>query len=203
MTNNKPQVNGAKKITDNKFLNMYELEAQQRNGTVFPYQVASRAKSVDDLIAVSGKIKADAVAICSTYEDKLVLIKQYRYPVGNYIYELPAGLIDNNETIIEAAKREMFEETGLEFVPNKENEWNIKPWLSSPGMTDETCAVVFGECFGDPTNQNQEESEDIQVILADKEEALRILNNEIVDMRTAMTIIIYINEQNFMEMIQK
>lgn len=190
---NKPQVNGAKKITDNKFLNMYELEAQQRNGTVFPYQVASRAKSVDDLIAVSGKIKANAVVISSTYNDKLVLIKQYRYPVGDYIYELPAGLIDNNESIINAAKREMFEETGLKFIP-KENKWNINPWLSSPGMTDETCAVVFGECFGNPTNQNQEESEDIQVVLADKEEALRILNNEIVDVRTAMEIIIFLNE---------
>lgn len=190
---NKPQVNGAKKITDNKFLNMYELEAQQRNGTVFPYQVASRANNVNDLIAVSGNIKADAVAIASTYNDKLVLIKQYRYPVGDYIYELPAGLIDDNESIIEAAKREMFEETGLEFIP-KESQWNINPWLSSPGMTDETCAVVFGECFGDPTNQNQEESEDIQVVLADEKEALRILNNEIVDVRTAMAILIFLRK---------
>lgn len=187
---NKPQVNGAKKITDNKFLNMYELEAQQRNGTVFPYQVASRANNVSDLIAVSGKINADAVAIFGVYNDKLVLIKQYRYPVGNYIYELPAGLIDENESIIEAAKREMFEETGLEFI-NENIKWDINPWLSSPGMTDETCAIVFGECIGDPTNQNQEESEDIQVVLVEKEEAFRILNNEIVDVRTAMAIIIF------------
>ena len=190
---NKPQVNGAKKITNNKYLNMYELEAQQRNGTVFPYQVASRAKNVDDLIAVSEKINADAVVIASTCNDKLVLIKQYRYPVGDYIYELPAGLIDDNESIIEAAEREMFEETGLEFIP-KENQWNTNPWLSSPGMTDETCVVVFGECFGDTTNQNQEESEDIQVVLADKEEAFRILNNEIVDVRTAMAIIMFLRE---------
>ena len=187
---NKPKVNGAKKLTDNKFLNMYELEAHQRNGTVFPYQVASRAKNIDDLLAVSGSYKADAVAIYSTYKDKLVLIRQYRYPVGDYIYELPAGLIDDNESIIEAARREMKEETGLDFYPAIYHK--INPWLSSPGMTDETCAIIFGVCEGIPTNQNQEDSEDIEVILADVDKAFDILTNEKVDVRAAMGIVLYL-----------
>ena len=187
--NNKPAVNGVKKTTDNKFLNMYELIAQRRDGTEFPYQVASRAKDVTELVVWNGKVKADAVAILSLYGDKLVLIKQYRYSIGDYIYELPAGLIDEDEDILTAAKREIFEETGLEFVHDNKSQWNIKPWLSSPGMTDEACAIVYGECFGTPTNANQEDSEDIQVVLTDKEEAIRILNEEIVDVRTAFAII--------------
>lgn len=189
---NKPTVNGAKKTTDNKFLNMYELNAQRRDGTEFPYQVASRSKTTEDLISISGKIKADAVAVIGMHSDKLVLIKQYRYPVGDYIYELPAGLIDDGEDMFEAAGREMFEETGLDFI-SYETQWNIKPWFSSPGMTDETCAIVIGECFGVPTNKNQEESEDIQVVLIDKEEAIRILNEEIIDMRTAIAMIMIFN----------
>lgn len=189
---NKPQVNGACKTTNNKFLNMYDLDVQKRDGTKFSYQVASRAKNTCDLTAVSNNIKSDAVAIFGTYDDKIVLIKQYRYPVGEYIYELPAGLIDDGEDIISAAKREMFEETGLDFVPT-EAQWNINPWFSSPGMTDETCGIVFGKCYGVPTNKNQEDTEDIQVVIADKEEAIRILNNEIVDIRTALAIIICFN----------
>lgn len=190
--NNKPAVNGVKKTTDNKFLNMYELIAQRRDGTEFPYQVASRAKDVNDLAVWNGEVEAHAVAVLGTYNDKLVLVKQYRYPIGDYVYELPAGLIDYDEGVIAAAKREMFEETGLKFIPNK-TRWNIRPWLSSPGMTDEACAIIAGECFGTPTNENQEDSEDIQVVLADKKEAIRIMNEEIVDVRTAMAIIIVFN----------
>lgn len=190
--NNKPKVSDAKKMTNNKFINMYELNAQRRDSREFSYQVASRAKNIEDLTAISGKVKADAVAVLGMYNNKIVLIKQYRYPVGNYIYELPAGLIEGNEDTFTAAKREMFEETGLNLIPT-EVQWSINPWFSSPGMTDETCEIVIGKCLGIPTNKNQEETEDIQVVLADKEEAIRILNTEIVDMRTALAIIMVFN----------
>jgi ADP-ribose pyrophosphatase len=185
--NKKPSITNANKLTDSRFLNMYELDVQHRNGAASKYYVASRAKSTDGLLAVSGRIKSDAVAILGMFDNKLVLIKQYRYPVGDYIYELPAGLIDSGEDAIAAAKREMFEETGLDFVPGEQ--MLNKPLFSSPGMTDETCAIVIGQCYGTPTNINQESSEDIQVVLADREEAMRILNEELVDMRTAMAIV--------------
>lgn len=183
------RIEGATKTTDNRFLNMYELQAVQRDGTKFPYQVASRAKTTEDLKAISGKNSADAVAIFAQYENKIVLIRQFRYPVGDYIYELPAGLIDGNETIYEAAKREMFEETGLSFVPKESPYLKNSSFFSSPGMTDETCSIVFGECFGEPTSANQEASEDIQVILADEAECRRILMEEKLDMRTTLLLL--------------
>lgn len=186
--NNTPQINGATKLTDSRFLNLYELDVQHRNGAASKYHVASRAKSASDLQAISHHNKSDAVAILAMYENKLVLIKQYRYPVGDYIYELPAGLIDEGEDTITAAKREMFEETGLEFVPYPLQFLN-RPLFSSPGMTDETCAVIVGQCYGTPTNHNQEDSEDIEVVLVDREEAVRILNEEKVDMRTAWALV--------------
>ncbi len=46
--------------------------------------------------------------------DKVVLIRQYRYTIGGYIYEFPAGLVEPGEDFHEGAVREMFEETGLE-----------------------------------------------------------------------------------------
>lgn len=183
------RIEGATKTTDNRFLNMYELQAVQRDGTKFPYQVASRAKTVEDLRAISGKHTADAVVIFATYEDKLVLIRQFRYPVGDYIYELPAGLVDGDETIYEAAKREMFEETGLNFIHKGVPYLRDSSFFSSPGMTDETCSIVFGECFGEPTTANQEASEDIQVVLADETECRRILMEEKLDMRTALLLL--------------
>ena len=42
-----------------------------------------------------------------------MLIRQYRYPINDYIYEFPAGLVEEGEDFREAASREIFEETGM------------------------------------------------------------------------------------------
>ena len=55
-------------------------------------------------------------------QDKIVMIRQYRYPLDDYLYELPAGLIDEGETPEEAAIREMMEETGLTFTVYEDGE---------------------------------------------------------------------------------
>ena len=189
---NTPKINGANKLTDSKFLNMYELDVRHRNGAAAKYYVASRAKTTEDLAATSGQVKPAAVFMMCTHKQRLVLIRQYRYPIGGYIYELPAGLIDEGEDPITAAKREMKEETGLDFVPLN-TAWSQKPWLSSPGMTDEACTMIYGKGYGEPTNSNQESSEDIQVVLVDAQQAIRILNEETVDVRAAFAMISYFN----------
>lgn len=182
----------AVKKTDNKHLNIFELDAVQRNGNHFNYQIASRAKSVEELTCVSGNRVPNAVAIFAISgndEDlKVVLIRQFRYPINGYIYELPAGLIDNGETVQNAAIREFFEETGMQFHPSK-SDISIKPYFSSPGMTDERVCIVTGTFSGIPTNINQEGSEDIQVVLANRTECARILAEEDVDIRTACMLI--------------
>ena len=108
------------KKTNTRFLNFYEFEAVHRDGKVSPYYVASRAKVIDDLKAVSHKNKPDGVILYGMYgpeKDKVVLIRQYRYPLGGYCYEFPAGLVEDGEDMLEAAIREMYEETGLTFTP--------------------------------------------------------------------------------------
>ena len=54
-----------------------------------------------------------ASAIVPMLDDgRIVLIKQYRHAVGGYIYEVPAGKLDNNEAPEDCAKRELIEEIG-------------------------------------------------------------------------------------------
>lgn len=190
------KVLGATKLTNSRFLNLYEMQVAHRDGKESIYHVASRAKDVDKLKAISGKNKPDAVAICAfvgdEHPEKIVLVRQYRYPVGGYIYELPAGLVENGESVLSAAIREMFEETGMEFTPNGDANVN-RPFFSSPGMTDESISLVMGRCTGTPTNENQEDSEDIQVILADSAECLRILSEEAVDVRAAYMMMLFLS----------
>lgn len=171
------RVKGIKKLTDNRFLNLYELDAQFRDGSQAPYYVASRRKSVDTLKAVTHDNHPDGVILYGVHgenKDKVVLIRQFRYPINGYVYEFPAGLVEPGEDMLEAGIREMFEETGLEFTPVT----SAKPFFMTVGMTDESCGTVFGYCSGQPTNAHQEGSEDIQVVLADRAECRRILKEE-------------------------
>ena len=174
------RIRGVKRLTDNHFLNLYELDARQRDGKAIRYYVASRAKGTEHLKAVEGHRRADGVIMYGVYgenRDRLVLVRQYRYPLGDYIYEFPAGLVEPGENVREAGIREMFEETGLEFRPKDGGSYE-RPFFTTVGMTDESCRLCFGYCSGTPTNTHQEAAEDIQVVLADREECRRILREE-------------------------
>ena len=171
---------GVRPLTENRFLNLYELDARTRSGSAIRYYVASRAKGTDRLKAVSGHRDADGVILYGVYgeeKDRLVLVRQYRYPLGDYIYEFPAGLVEPGENMMEAGIREMFEETGLTFTPVEGGECS-RPFFTTVGMTDESCGLCFGYCSGIPTAVNQEDTEDIQVVLADRAECRRILKEE-------------------------
>ena len=166
-----------KKLTDNRFLNLYEIDATFRDCSRAPYYIASRRKNVEQLKAVTHDNHADGVILYGVYgekKDKVVLVRQFRYPLGDYVYEFPAGLVEPGEDMLEAGVREMHEETGLDFTPVE----TARPFFTTIGMTDESCGTVFGYCSGTPSNAGQEGTEDIQVVLADREECKRILKEE-------------------------
>ena len=178
----------AEKLTNEKFLNLYKVHAETESGDQIGYLVASRAK------AVNHDDKVDAVAICAlTEDDKMVLIRQYRYAIGGYIYELPAGLVDDGESVCDAAIREMHEETGLTLEITDLPIGN-KGGYSSAGMTDETCTLVVGKVTGEISDKYKETSEEIEVLLVDKKEAARILKEENVCIRLALVLMMFIHE---------
>ena len=187
-------IGNIKKLSNTPYLNYYEFEAIHRDGRSAPYYVASRAKKTEDLKAVHHENRPDGVILYGVYgenRDKVVLVRQYRYPLGGYCYEFPAGLVEKGEDMVQAGIREMFEETGLTFTP-KEGGCYCKPFFTTIGMTDESCGTVFGYCSGDPNNLHQEASEDIQVVIADREECRRILREENVAIMCAYMLMHFI-----------
>ena len=192
------QIHKVEKMTDNKYVNLYHVNATSVHNTPVSYYVASRAKSVEDLKLKTRKNTPDGVIIYSIYgenRDKVVLIRQYRYTLGDYIYEFPAGLVEPGEDFHDSAVRELQEETGLTLKPLKVAEAFEKPYFTTVGMTDESCAAVYGYASGQISAQAQEDSEEIEVVLADREEVRRILKEENVAIMCAYMLMHFLKDE--------
>ena len=189
------KINDIKKVTDNRFLNLYHMDVNDTKGKRFDYYFVSR-NDMEHLKIKTRKLDPEGIVIYAVTKEanpRLVLIKEYRYPLDDYIYALPAGLVDAGETPGEAAAREMLEETGYAFTEYTGGEACFRrPFLMGPGFTDEASSAVFGYVDLEACCPERESSEDIEVILADKEKVRDILSKEKVSLRGAYLMMQYL-----------
>ena len=200
------KVTHVKPITNNKYLNAYELTKENKYGREGSYYMASRAKSADELKLITRQNAPDAVIIFALYgesNDKVVMIRQYRYSIDDYIYEMPAGLVDEGETYREAAVRELKEETGLNFAPLDVDKMYERPFFSSIGMTDESCSMVYGYASGTVDLSGLGDGEEIEVIFVDRQEAKRILAEENVSVKCAYQLMHFIHNDDVFAFLEK
>ena len=114
----------------------------------------------------------------------VVLIRQYRYAVNSYLWELPAGSVDEGETPENAARRECHEEVGQ--VPD--TVVRLAALLPTPGYCDEEMLFFRVSGLSAPEHAAAlDEDEDIEprtFALADAREMIR--RGEITDMKTVV-----------------
>jgi ADP-ribose pyrophosphatase len=117
---------------------------------------------------------------------KVVLIRQFRYPVNRFLWELPAGSIDEGELPEQAARRECHEEIGL--VPG--TVIRLSALYPTPGYCDEE--MIFFRVSGLETSDEQahvDEDEDIEARTFELREAREMVRRgEIVDMKTIVAL---------------
>jgi ADP-ribose pyrophosphatase len=101
---------------------------------------------------------------------EVILLRQFRPIVKKWLYEIPAGLIDEGETSAEAAKRELEEETG--FKAGKLI--HLTTVFTSPGFTDEL-AHVFVAIDLKAGKQNLEPSENLRFFKLPIKKALKLI----------------------------
>ena len=159
------------------YLSHYHSESEI-NGRIKEYDFVSRKKSLTPK-KLGKPYKSDAVSIFVQNEDKskLLLIKEFRYAVNNYVISTPAGLIENNEDIKQAAIRELYEEIGYD-----EDQINIEhvllPSYSAVGLSDEQVASVFVTVDDSiKPKQHLGASEDIEYFWIDAHQAEYFLEN--------------------------
>lgn len=103
--------------------------------------------------------------------NEVILIRQYRIPLQQYVVEFPAGLMEAGEKIEVAALRELEEETGysgkiIEVSP---------PTASSSGLSSEIVYLILAEIENTPKSQNLEACEDIEVLRTPVSQAKKLL----------------------------
>ena len=192
------KITNAKELVGTKYLSLYQLDVVNKAGQDKVWMVASRKSmnEINDIYMNNKEQDIDAVVIVPIHKEtgKLVLVNQFRVPINGYILELPAGLIDNKEDFEVAVKRELKEETGLDLVKIDKNFTRNKIYMS-PGMTDESIALVYCLCSGELSTEHLEVDEEIEPIIVSKEEAKEILKSEAlrIDVKAYLVMKDYIN----------
>ena len=130
-------------------------------------ELSTGQKSFREVVKHSG-----GVVILAVKEDKILLVKQFRYPLKEVLFELPAGKLEAGEDPFEAAKRELEEETG--YCASK---WTELGYVyTSPGYSDEKLYLYKAEDL-EFTHCHPDEGEIIQAFEYKYDEVLKMIND--------------------------
>ena len=166
--------------TEHKFLNFFTLHYEvKENGVVRPYVyfMASRHDKEHILAKTKDYSKPDGVVMALYKKDedgvKVLLTSQYRPPIGSYLTSFTAGLLDEGDDVVLAAKREAKEEAGLLI---DKVEVITPPSPTSSGLSDELVSIVIAEVVGE-SHKHLEDFEDISTSFVPLSEIPNILKD--------------------------
>jgi ADP-ribose pyrophosphatase len=180
------------KLTDEKWINLYAT-AFEHQGQQGRWVFASRKAAPYD-----GQFRGDAVIIVPVLRmpgepPRLVMEKEFRVPVGDYVIGLPAGLLEPGEAVEETVRREMLEETGMEVVKVKRI---TQPLYSTSGLSDESAAMAFVDVrTTEQTRPALEASEDIELMLLDFGGVCRLCDNRTARIDAKAWAVLYMYQQ--------
>ncbi|PAD66536.1 ADP-ribose pyrophosphatase [Bacillus sp. 7586-K] len=162
----------SKEIFKGRVIDLYVEEVQLPNGN----------KSTREIVKHPGAVAVIAI----TPENKIVMVEQFRKPLGRTIVEIPAGKLEKGEKPEVTAKRELEEETGYTCT-------DLRPLISfytSPGFADELVHLFITEKLVKLKELAQlDEDEFLDVKEVTLEEAMEMVQNQqIYDAKTSFAV---------------
>ena len=115
-------------------------------------------------------------ALAITEEGKVIMIKQYRYPINEVCLEIPGGFIDKNETAEKAIARELLEETGYIFSAF----FYLGKTFANPGVLN-NCTHLFLATGGKKVaSQSLDANEEIEILLYNIDEVKQFITEGLI-----------------------
>ena len=164
------------------FINRFDLIYKTRTGKDKIYEIVSRKEDVTPESLKNSIPEAVMIIAFNDDKSKVCVNKEFRLSCNKEIYNMPAGLIDGDENIINAAKRELKEETGLVI---NEILTVLEGAYSAIGVSNERTSMVICKAYG-KFGGNFDEFEEIEPIWVDKKQALKIAESGNCTARTQM-----------------
>lgn len=160
------------KVKDGKYLKNYEITYLNKIGKEKKYEIVSR-KELSSAKEIGQKVSG--VSIVVTMDDKLLLLKEFRMGVNQMIYNLVAGMIEENETMEACIARELYEETGLKL----RKIIDILPAsYAAVAISDTMTQIAFVEAEGNFSSDNMSDNEMIEASFYTREEVTDLLKTE-------------------------
>ena len=168
------KIKEAIKLAESKWLNLFDIRWIDKSGDDRSWQMVSRESEPKYFTGQFEPGDAVVVVPYHTGYGKLVVTREFRVPLGDYEYGLPAGLIEKGESVEQATRRELMEESGLTVTRFTRIS---PPVYTTTGLSDESVVMVYVECTGDPSSKFNTRSEEIEVILVSTREADALLRS--------------------------
>lgn len=129
---------------------------------------------------------ASGIGIVALREDGMIpMVGQWRYPIETYAWEIPAGTLEEGESPLETAKRELAEEAGL-----KAQKWTpLGAYYMEPSVSTQKSYLFLAEELTE-VGMNPDDDEVLEVIWLPFEEALgKVASGEIEDAFTVIGLL--------------
>jgi len=132
----------------------------------------SDGKIIDPYFVV--ELPPTATALALTDDGKVVLVKQYRHPIGEVIYETPGGFIDEGEDAVTGMKRELLEETGYSFSKVE----HLGRIAANPALLNNFTDLYLATGGRQTAVQQLDYNEKIEIVLVSMDELLDLLKRQ-------------------------
>ena len=200
---NIPVLENIEQVADG-WLKKYILTYRMPDGSKYEYEAISR-KGLNEYRAelesesdTSNVIKSDAVCIVPILPDgSVLLIREFRYAINNWIIAFPAGLVEAGEDIATNINRELYEETGYKLRSDVPEPITLLPQTgySSVGMTSEN--VMVAKALVEPDGeQNLERGEFIELFTLTPDEIDEFLETNTTKIGTRCQLVLECMRKN-------
>lgn len=117
------------------------------------------------------ELNTTATALPVTEDGQIILVKQYRHPIGEVIYETPGGFIDEGEDIAAGMQRELLEETGYAFTAIE----SLGKVAGNPALLNNYTELFLATGGKKISGQQLDHNEEIEIVLVSMEELVQLL----------------------------